>query len=120
MKRMINSEVVENVVYRYDTDHDESHIDIESDNVDVSGNLTVNGYFTTTTPIKAPSADISGSVSCKKLTVSNQFNPLNLFLISKNKAIDLNADQLVNHQFYYHCVKITSATKTAYVNVYST
>ena len=116
---MINSEILENITYRYDTDNYESNINVESDNVDVAGNLTVHGYFTTSTPVNAPSADISGSVSCKKLTVSNEFRPLNLFLTSKNKAIDLNADQLVNHQFYYHCVKITNTTKTAYVNVYS-
>lgn len=57
---------------------------------------------------------ISGELHVPKI-----YDLENLCMKSANKFIDMTPSQVGNHQIYYHCVKLTSATKTVYVNIYS-
>ena len=95
-KRMIDSEVSERIKYRWDEDVEQSHIDIEADNVDVANYLNAAGISTT------------GAIE-----------PAAIVMEIKGKYKSMTGRQVGNLPLYYHCVKLTSATKTVYVNLYS-
>ena len=115
---MIDSEVSDKIKYRWEGG--ESHLDFE--NIDVigiptgsintEGGIESNGLIHTTYNVTADE-----NVSCNALYVKGTYKPLSLYV--SGKQTQLSGDQLVNHQLYLHCVKLTSATKTVYVNVIS-
>lgn len=117
-KRMIDSEVSEKVKYRWDAENEESHLDIENvDSVDIHSNLSTNGLysngglggkvFQASTRVITPEINITGDTSEA------------IRLMIAHKSTPMTGRQIANKQLYYHCIKLTSATKTVYVNINS-
>lgn len=96
MKRMIDSEVSERIKYRWDDDVEQSYIDIETNNLNVPGYINSIG-----------------------LSTSSSIEPASISMEINGNYNSMNGGQIGNIPLYYHCVKLTSATKTAYVNLYS-
>ena len=113
MKRMIDSEVADKIKYSYDDMNDESHIDIEADNVHVTGTIGA-GYISSDSSIHT-----DGRMQCDKLSIKNSTNSSIVDMYVAGSLEYLKGRQIANNQLYYHCIKLTSATKTVYVNIYS-
>ena len=113
MKVMIDSEVSDKLKYNYDEMNEESHIDINADTVHIPGTLSAD-YISSDNGIYA-----DGRMQCDKLSIRSSANDSTVDMYVAGKLEYLKGRQLANNQLYYHCVKLTSATKTAYVNIYS-
>ena len=112
-KRMIDSEVSDRIKYNYDEMNDESHIDINADSVHVTGTMGAN-YIVSDSSIYT-----DGRMQCDTLSIKNSTTASIVDMYVSGSLEYLKGRQLANNQLYYHCIKLTSATKTAYVNIYS-
>ena len=110
---MIDSEVSERIKYSYDDMNDESYIDINADNVNFTGII---GTYSISSdgPIYT-----DGRMQCDKLSIKSQNVNYIADMYVAGSLEYLKGRQLANNQLYYHCIKLTSATKTVYVNIYS-
>ena len=118
MKIMIDSEVANLVKYRYDSENDETHLDFSVDYIDSSGDISTAGYVNAV------------GVSTHNVMAESELRGENLWLTGKGSAENrlfrfrtggqdksMTGDMVANKQLYYHCIKLTSATKTVYVNI---
>lgn len=112
---MIPSEIASNLRYTYDVDNNESNIRIDSEN------LQANSIYSTF-------IQNYGTLETGSLRVDHGFDARNGITLRSDLVFsNANNDNLCtltyrnagNKQIYYHCIKLTSATKTAYVNLYT-
>ena len=112
-KRMIDSEVSDKLKYRYDPETEETYLDIENvDNVDVAAYMTATGMSLDS--MFADTVTNTNQLIVRSPSNQNAFN----FDVGEGREW-MKGRQIANNQLYYHCVKLTSATKTVYVNIYS-
>lgn len=114
-KRMIDSEVSDRIKYRYDEGTEESHLDIDADNIGLTGYVTTSNLDTDS--VNADNIEATYGIKSPAINLTNKYTPFNFY--AKGQQRQLSGDKVVNHQLYLHCVKLTSATKTVYVNVIS-
>ena len=117
-KRMIDSEVSDKIRYKWDAENEESHLDIENvDSVDIRSNVGVNGLYS--------EGGLSGNVlqarariNTPEINISGDTSEAIRVMIA-HKSTPMTGRQIANKQLFYHCIKLTSATKTVYVNINS-
>ena len=108
---MIDSEVSDKLKYRYDPETEETHLDIENvDNVDIAGYMTATGM--------SLDSMFAGTVTNTNQLIVRSPSNQNAFNFDVGTGREwMKGRQIANNQLYYHCVKLTSATKTVYVNI---
>lgn len=110
MKRMIDSEVADRIKYTYDSENDESLIDIDTENLNVQRLSTASVH-------SSGSIIADGRMQCNTLSIKSSTAASIIDLYVDGNLKYLKGGQIANKQLYYHCIKLTSATKTAYVNI---
>ena len=107
-----NSEVIDNLVYSYDTDSHKHGLDLQLDNVSLSGNIEINGHVHN---------EIYGVFIQEDALPSDMSIYINGQLVSEhlNDSFELNITQYIPTVEGLHEIMITSATRGCVdVNLY--